>query len=196
MAQDLRDLFKEDRTLGAPRMKEGHETRFLKKLERELPVRKKRSTFSFIRIAASIAILVSIGLTSYMLMLPEKESTTVVGNDQENPKNAKKITLGDLSPDLKKLQDYYVANINLELLDLEVTGDNQLLLDDFMKRLAELDTEYNKLTEELNTIGPNDQTVTALINNLQLRLQLLYQLKDKLNELKESKDEQFKHQQA
>jgi SMC interacting uncharacterized protein involved in chromosome segregation len=52
-----------------------------------------------------------------------------------------------------------------------------------MERLEELNREYKKLNGELNSIGPNDQTITALIKNLQLRLQLLYKLRDKLKEL-------------
>lgn len=59
-----------------------------------------------------------------------------------------------------------------------------------MERLAELDGEYNHLNQELNELGPNDDTISALINNLQLRLQLLQKLKTKLNQLKSSKNEQ------
>ena len=44
---------------------------------------------------------------------------------------------------------------------------------------------------ELNQLGPNDQTISALIKNLQLRLQLLQKLKEKLNEVQSSKNEQY-----
>lgn len=46
-------------------------------------------------------------------------------------------------------------------------------MDSYMERLAELNKEYHRLNEELNELGPNDQTINALIKNLQLRLQLL-----------------------
>jgi hypothetical protein len=100
------------------------------------------------------------------------------------------ISLGDLSPDLKKIEDYYVVNINLALADLEISQENKDLVDDYMKRLGELNAEYTKLNKELNEIGPNDQTITALIKNLQLRLQLLQKLKSKLYEFKTSENEQ------
>lgn len=61
-----------------------------------------------------------------------------------------------------------------------------------MKQLDTLNSEYINLNDELNEIGPNDQTISALIQNLQLRLQLLQKLKKKLNELKTSKNEQVK----
>jgi prefoldin subunit 5 len=63
-------------------------------------------------------------------------------------------------------------------------------MDSYMDRLAELNKEYQRLNQELNQMGPNDQTIGALINNLQLRLQLLQKLKTKLNQLKSSKNEQ------
>jgi hypothetical protein len=58
-----------------------------------------------------------------------------------------------------------------------------------MEQLSGLDQEYKVLNNELNAMGPNDQTITALIKNLQLRLQLLLKLKNKLNELKSSENE-------
>ena len=66
---------------------------------------------------------------------------------------------------------------------LEISDRNKTLIDSFMERLEELNLEYKKLNNELNEIGPNDQTITALIKNLQLRLQLLHKLRDKLKEL-------------
>ena len=99
------------------------------------------------------------------------------------------ISLGDLSPDLKKLEQYYVANINLELAQLQVSKENRDLVDGYMSRLSELNDEYQRLNNELNQMGPNEQTVAALIKNLQLRLQLLQKLKEKLNEIKIKKNE-------
>ncbi len=58
-----------------------------------------------------------------------------------------------------------------------------------MNQLAELNGEYTKLSAELNEIGPNEQTITAMIKNLQLRLQLMHKLREKLNQLKSSKNE-------
>ena len=60
-----------------------------------------------------------------------------------------------------------------------------------MDRLSELNLEYEDLNKELNELGPNDQTISALIENLQLRLELLQKLKKKLNQLKPSKNEQI-----
>ena len=115
--------------------------------------------------------------------------TTVVSKG-ENVDDLEGISLGDLSPDLKKVENYYVANINLELSNLHVSEDNKAMVDSFMEQLLTLNEEYKILNEELNKIGPNDQTISAIIKNLQLRLELLQKLKKKINKLKTSKNEQ------
>ena len=118
---------------------------------------------------------------------PQPSDIVDKGTENKQPQG---YSLGDLSPDLKKIENYYVANINLELSRLEVSDENKGLVDDFMSRLSELDKEYQRLNTELNEIGPNDQTINALIKNLQLRLQLLQKLKLKLDQLKSSENEQ------
>jgi uncharacterized protein YeeX (DUF496 family) len=77
----------------------------------------------------------------------------------------------------------------MELSEIEISDDNKAMVDGYMERLAQLNKEYLELNKELNTIGPNDQTIAALIRNLQLRLELLYKLNDQLNSLKSSENE-------
>ncbi len=188
MAQDLRELFKEEKAGETPRMKQGHKKRFYDRLEKEFPKQRKPS-YMLLKIAASVAIVMGIG--SYYFIdgndtTPIK--TDVVEKNQSSVENSG-ITLGNLSPDLKKVENYYVSNINFELSRLKVSEENKAMVDGFMGQLATLNQEYQKLNVELNRIGPNDQTITALIKNLQLRLQLLHRLKEKLNQLKSSKNE-------
>ncbi len=189
MARDLRKLFKEEQKEEQFVMSEGHDKRFMDLLKKELPQQKKASFF-ILKIAASILVLASIGTIFFMNREDVGIKTTVV---DKNPGIETKsgISLGDLSPDLKKVENYYVANINLELSKLNISGDNKDLVDSYMERLTELNVEYKKLNEELNQVGPNDQTISALIKNLQLRLQLLQKLKEKLNEVQSSKNEQY-----
>jgi hypothetical protein len=54
-----------------------------------------------------------------------------------------------------------------------------------MTQLEELNAEYKKLNADLVEVGVNDQTVSTLIDNLQLRLTLLFKLKDKLKDIKQ-----------
>ncbi len=189
MARDLRKLFEEEQKEEQFVMNEDHEKRFMELLEKELP-KQKKSSFFILKIAAAILVLVSIGTVFFMSREDSNLKTTIV---DKNPgvETRTGISLGDLSPDLKKVENYYVANINLELSKLNISGDNKELVDSYMERLTELNVEYKKLNEELNQVGPNDQTISALIKNLQLRLQLLQKLKEKLNEVQSSKNEQY-----
>lgn len=189
MAQDLRKLFKKENKKDEFVMNEGHEKRFMDLLEKELP-KKRKSSFFILKIAAAILVLVSVSTFIYINGKEEKIKTTIVDKDH-GVEDKTGISLGDLSPDLKKVENYYVANINLELSKLNISGDNKELVDNYMERLTELNIEYKNLNEELNKIGPNDQTIAALIKNLQLRLQLLQKLKEKLIEVQSSKNEQY-----
>ena len=189
MAQDLRKLFKEERKENKPSMTQGHEDRFRKRLEEELPEKKKFS-FRFAKIAAAFLVILGLGLLLYQQLRKTEVVEPVVVEKDAKSIEQQGISLGDLSPDLKKLETYYVANINLELSKLEISDENEGLIDSFMEQLDILNSEYRHLNEELNEIGPNDQTITALIQNLQLRLQLLQKLKTKLNDLKTMNNEQ------
>ena len=189
MARDLRKLFKKEQKEEQFVMNEGHEKRFMELLEKELP-KQKKSSFFIMKIAAAILVLVSIGTVFFISKEDSKIKTTIVDKSLDVEARTG-ISLGDLSPDLKKVENYYVANINLELSKLNISADNKELVDSYLERLAELNVEYKNLNEELNQIGPNDQTISALIKNLQLRLQLLQKLKEKLNEVQSSKNEQY-----
>lgn len=191
MGQDLRTLFRKEREGEKFELKKGHEARFLEKLDNEVPKRNK-SSFALLKIAATILLVMCLGFIGYLEFTKnETIPTTIVDVNNKKEKEETDFSFGDLSPDLKKVENFYVANINMELSKLEVSGENKDLVDSFMERLSELNSEYKDLNKELNELGPNDQTITALIENLQLRLQLLQKLKKKLNQLKSSKNEQI-----
>lgn len=184
MAQDIRELLKNDQKLSQDKMSKGHEARFLKKLEEELPKDTPKNMFTFFNVAASVVLL--IGLTYGGYKLVNFNQNTVIPEVTTNTVAAK--TIGDVSPQLKKVEDYYLASINLELSKMKITSENKELFDGYLARLEDLNNEYNRLTEELIEAGPNEQTVNALIDNLKFRLNLLYRLKDKLNELNNSEN--------
>lgn len=184
MAQDLKKMFSEDRQKIQNVMPKDHEARFLMKLEQELPalinpsrqsVIKKR--FSIWNMAASVVVLLGLSFGAYqffntpdVMIQPDLQVVTLK-------------SLGDVSPDLKKVENYYVANINLELSNVKLTPENKDLFDSYIVRLEELNKEYKRLSMELTENGPNELTVSALIDNLKLRLNMLYRLKEQLKEL-------------
>ena len=185
MAKDIRALFNDDKKAMTQQLSKGHEAKFLEKLNQELP-QKKQSRWSFLNIAAGVLLLVGLGFGSYTLFNKEVTPAEVVVADTPEPETSpeeKTMTLGDISPDLKKVEDYYVANINLELSKLKLTPDNKELFDGYVLKLEELNVEYKSLSKELSDNGPDEHTVNALIQNLKFRLNLMHRLKEQLKQL-------------
>jgi hypothetical protein len=184
MAQDLKKLFEEDRLKIHNGMSKGHEARFLKSLEDKLPTTSIKKRFSIWNIAASVVVLLGLSFSAYQFL----KSPVEINQPEDQVVTLK--SLGDVSPDLKKVEDYYVANINLELANVKLTPENKDLFDSYILRLEELNKEYKLLSVELTEHGPNELTVSALIDNLKLRLNMLYRLKEQLKELNMSDEGQ------
>ena len=194
MAQDIRNMLKEQNLPSGERMPDGHRGQFRELLDKEFPDESKSVTVFWLRIAAGFILVLAAGIFVYFQQAgsfsqPQQNVVETTADDAGKAEKVREITLGDLSPDLSKIENYYLANINMELASLELTGESEQLIKGYMSRLTELNDEYMALINELNTIGPNQETVNALIENLQLRLDLLYRLKDQLKELKQEENE-------
>ena len=195
MAQDLRKLFEEEREeqLSGSGLSHGHEKRFEAKLDEEFSVQ-SGSRFFMLKIAAAVVVG---GLITFLFFqfneVGQSGATPEIVDESSNVEakpNTTLVSLGDISPELKKVEQYYTASINYELSELSVSEENKALFDGYLHRLADLDKEYEALLLELNNEGPSEHTVTALIDNLQLKLKMLQQLRTRLNDLKQSKNEQ------
>ncbi|MBU2951485.1 hypothetical protein KO493_12335 [Tamlana agarivorans] len=184
MAQDIRELFKNSKVTHQE-MPESHEARFLNKLDQALP-QKSQGYPNWMKIAAAIVVFLGLGMGAFQIFKVEnnEESSTEVAT----AKPIENKTLGDISPGLKKVEDYYLASINLELSKIDPTPETKELLDGYLEQLEVLDRAYQKLSEELSTSGPSELTVNALIDNLKLRLNLLYRLRSQLQILKNGED--------
>ncbi|MFS4483024.1 hypothetical protein ACKGJY_08395 [Hyunsoonleella sp. 2307UL5-6] len=185
MARDIRDLFKNE-TLKHEDLPKHHDLRFLEKLEAALPEEKKTTiSFNWLNIAASIILLIGLSFGAYKVMMPNVETAVEVANTKETVKTK---TLGDVSPDLKKVEDYYLASINAELSQIKPTPETKAIFDGYLEQLEALNKEYDKLSLELTKNGITELTITALIDNLRFRLNLLYRLKDQLKTLNGSEE--------
>lgn len=174
MQQDIREKLKDYKEENVE-LSTKHSQKFEALLQKELHQQKpKKETFKWLSIAASIVLLVSLGIKFY----PSEN------NPIEKKTTNKEISLGSISPEFKTIETYYTNSINLEISQLDLSEENKDIVDGYLVKLAELTKEYKSLTKELNTKGVNDATIDALIRNLQLRLQLLQRLKKQLNDLK------------
>ncbi|MDO5968836.1 hypothetical protein Q4Q35_03370 [Flavivirga aquimarina] len=180
MARDIRELFKDDK-MSHETMPKNHQERFLKKLDKAMPLATKPK-FNKIRIAASVVLFIGLSFGAFKYFQPKVNKPTEV----VTTKTVETKTLGDVSPGLKKVEDYYLASINLELSKMKYTPETKDLFDGYLLQLDELDKEYQRLSVELTESGPSELTVNALIDNLKFRLNLLYRLRAQLKELNTS----------
>ncbi|MDT0689513.1 hypothetical protein RM549_06940 [Salegentibacter sp. F188] len=203
MAQDIRDMFgkDEDESRKSHQLKSGHQKRFEAKLDAALPQKKKKNSFIYLKIAAVLVVAFGVAMFFFRPGITMEENRMVETPVEEAPQedfqdSAGQFQLSDVSPQYREIENYYMASLNLELANLNITDDNKALIDAFMAKLAELDKEYKRLNADLKESGPNEQTVEAMVANLQLRLDLLFKLKNKIKEIKESKNDNYEDLQA
>lgn len=178
MPKDIRDILKETQSSRA--LKDNHRARFEERLQ-QLHTTKKSNFFFFTKIAASIVLIVGLG---YFIFNSNPDGSVQPNEETEI------VDLKSVSPEMKQIESYYLAAINYEIASLENTPENQAILDDYLDKIGKLTDDYTRLNKEVSLHGINEKTVNAMITNLQLRLQLLLQLKDTLNEMKTIKNKE------
>lgn len=189
MAQDIRELIKSE-SGEQEQLREGHLSRFEQLLEERMPEEQKPSKpkggiFLWMKIAAVLIVAGGIVMMVYNNAFAKAEDAPIVQATPENTETVEpEILLSTISPEFKKVEDYYLASVNLEIARLEITDDNKELIDAFMKQLSDLDAEYKSLNREITESGVSEEMVNAMIENLKLRVELMIKLKAKLKEMK------------
>ncbi len=161
-----------------------HESLFLKKLQQQqenntvIPISRgtEKPWIKWVSIAASIVFI--IGVFSYTI-------------SYTSPTQA---DLASVSPELGKTQEFFTNAITkqLQILENSTTSDNKVLVADALKALEELETNYNKLKEDLVTSGNDKRVISAMILNFQKRITLLENVlknAQEINDLKVQYDE-------
>ena len=203
MGQDIRKMFQEKPEHEEYKLQSGHQQRFEDRLNRAMPVEKEKNNFHFLQIAAGLMIALAVGAFLYFSNNEAEtvNSPQIVETPSEEKAEKEEVTgtdyrLSDVSPEFKKIEDYYMASLNIQLAKLDMTPGNKELIDAFMRKLETLNDEYIALNAEIQETGLNEETVEAMIANLQLRLDLLKKLKNKLDEIEQSKDLKNENYQA
>ncbi|GAA4316152.1 hypothetical protein GCM10023115_25820 [Pontixanthobacter gangjinensis] len=204
MGQDIREMFRNEEHITKDKLSKGHQRRFEAKLDKALPVEKKKRNYSsFLQIAALLVVALGIGAFFFFNkdQDPVQNNIQVADSPVEETAEEEKVPtteyrLSDVSPEFKKIEDYYMASVNIQLAKLDMTPENKELIDAFMKKLETLNEEYIALNAEIQETGINEETVEAMIANLQLRLDLLKKLKTKLKEIEQSKNNKYENYEA
>lgn len=194
MAQDIRDIMKASSSQ-EPKLPKGHKARFEARLQANFSQAKTQQTSSpmqiWIKIAAVAIAFVAVSVFGYYQLSKNRLGDSLVESAPgvESQTDEKLVHLADISPDLKRVEQYYTTGIKDVLASLTITTDNKDVIDGYMQQLQVLDLEYESLNLELTQAGPTEETITALVDNLKLRLELLMKLKTKLKELKNNTNE-------
>lgn len=173
MPSDLRELLSKQNE-DSNGLSKNHRRKFEQKLKAELHGT-KGSNWKLFQVAASITLVLGLSASLFFFNAPVED---------KDPKTPKIENLGSVSPELGKIENFYLASIQTEIASLEETPENAELVNGYLQKIAELSKEYKELTTDLNTAGLNQNTINALIDNLQQRLNLLYQLNEQLDEFK------------
>lgn len=203
MGQDIRKMFQEKPEQEEQKLQSGHQQRFEERLNKAMPMEKKKNNFYFLQIAAGLMIALAVGAFLYFSNNEAEtvDSPQIVETPSEEKVESEEVPgtdyrLSNVSPEFKKIEDYYMASLNIQLAKLDMTPGNKELIDAFMRKLETLNDEYIALNAEIQETGLNEETVEAMIANLQLRLDLLKKLKNKLDEIEQSKDLKNENYQA
>ena len=138
MPKDIRKLL-ENYPEESVNLSENHSNKFESKLMKELhqEEKPKRKGIYWLSIAASLALLVTLGI-QFIDIGPYHEKPPRTETENQ-------ISLGNISPELNTIETYYVNSINLELSQLELTEENKELIDSYLAKVGELTREEKSL---------------------------------------------------
>lgn len=154
----------------------GHRQRFLEKLQtthREaIPLRSRtRKWWRPLAIAASLAFLCLLGAL-YLLPAPSVEQR-----------------VANISPEISETGFYFANLIEEQVRELESqsTPETRKLVDDTLLQLAKLEADYKNLEQDLLKGGNSKLILSAMITNFQTRIDLLQEVMEKIDSIKNLK---------
>lgn len=165
MEKDLRKVFD---TAEFPKKKlpAGHEADFIQKLHQQQPV-KKNSRLFFLKVAASIAIVFTLG---YLAI-----NTSNVDTQTE------------LQKQVAQIEENYLKQIDEEWKTFERSANDPNLVKYYKDRLDRLKEDYDKVSKRFSEEPNNILILEELINNLQRRLELLKNIQKQIEANKQNK---------
>jgi anti-sigma-K factor RskA len=138
---------------------DGHEKRFLDRLNARRDSKPQQNWWKPLSIAASIVVILGLGFS--MLKSPEPSGE-----------------LASVSAEMEQTQTFFVLAINSEIEKLKSfeTPDTKKLIDDALIQIAKLEEEYQQLKIDLVESGNDKRVIYAMISNFQNRIDLLEQV--------------------
>ena len=152
---------------------QGHQHRFLDKLNTQTETKKEGKLIKFafkkaLAIAAIVAIIVTVGSMFF------------------NPETITAADLASVSPEMEQTQSFFTSSINRELENLNnfKSPEAKKLVQDALKQMDILESQYEFLKTDLVKSGSDKRVIYAMIQNFQNRISLLEQVINKIEEVK------------
>lgn len=151
---------------------DGHFERFRMKLQ-HANLGKRFHIPYYLRIAAVLLFVSISSIAIYEYIRPSQES-------------AKGYTIGQISPEYREVEDFFIHTINTKYNVLESLnkGDNEqtkMIRDE----LKEMDIVFQNLSKELQHEPTNERLINAMIQHYQMKLEILNSIIDQLEEIKQ-----------
>jgi len=192
MGQDLRELLQNNLQDSQPvELSENHQLRFLDKLNASFSEEESIKLIEgkiydykkWFSIAASL--MISVGLGVYFVKQTQslQQSSPSVVHIEKQTKNIP--SLADVSPEFKQIEEGYLTTINVGLSELKVNDSNRGVVRGGIEQLKGLKEDYQSILSELQSGRVSPQTIRVLIENLEMQLLLLKQLKEKVKNINE-----------
>ena len=162
----------------------GHFERFEAKLKKSNSG-KGRRTFNIIWKVAAAAVFAFLLVNQAIIWFSS-------GNKMNIPSINEDITLASVSEEYKEVEFYYTNSIvqGLEQWD-KLVGEGFVSAEEqqMMKtELAEFETVYNKLQEDLGTSPNDERVINAMLEYYRTKLSLINMIVNKLKEVKQQKN--------
>jgi hypothetical protein len=150
----------------------GHFDRFEEK-HRNFQSKQDRFSWKFMLQAAVVTLLVVLS------------ALWVYDNLIDPPDDRASLTLADISPEYREAEIYYTTLINRRYNEIrsfdfhENSAEQEIVINE----LAEMDTIYKSLEEELDAERGNHMVISAMIRHYQLKLDIMGQILEHLYEV-------------
>lgn len=129
------------------------------------------------------AVFLVLAVSGYFIF---KNQFSAKDTQEKNVEQARKgVSLEDLNPELAEAESHYVQMISQKREEIKEQAKNLDLDKSFYKDLSKLDSMYTVLKDELYEVPSQEDIQAAMIQNLQMRIEILNQQLQILKRLKQ-----------
>ena len=134
------------------------------KIQNELQSDDKKKDYTWLWKAAAVVFLcISVGLAVERTMSTDFEAVAEVNQSQKSR-----------SAELREVEGYYTQLISQKRSEIKSVIDKKGLVDvELLKDMEQLDSMYSKLKNDLKRNQNDERLINAMIQNLQLRVEIL-----------------------